>query len=153
MRIQLQYRWKDLIRKDGNLYHFPCQRRNVERKLLEVSGIYRWIRVTPRKKVCLYLGESGNLYNRLYGYLHRSKSQATSYRIGRELKKQLKKGGQIGFQLLILLPSRFAGENISSISLESTHLRKAIEQTLIFRENRLGGCKLNKTKSNRGNVK
>jgi len=148
-KLQIEYRWEDLKCKDGKLYLFPWKRGKVNRKTLETAGVYRWVKLIKRNgrktKFPIYIGESGNLYNRIYGYLHHSKSQATNYRIGLVLRK-LSRRHKIIFQVLTTEILKFAGKTIQNKDLKSMHLRQAIEQSLIFYEKRHRRCKLNKEK-------
>ena len=148
MTIQVRYHWEDLRCKNGDPYSFPSQRGNVSRRHLDEGGIYRWVELTThgsrKKRVCLYVGEARNLYNRLYGYLYRSKSQATSYRIGRGLRKFVRQHKEIRFQLLVLSPSTFARMKITQDHLNFMHVRRTIEHAIIFREKENGGGILNR---------
>lgn len=146
LKMHLEYKWQDLLNKKGEQYFFPDARSTLQRNILEAAGIYRWLMINGRtQNVTLYIGETSNIYNRLYGYLHRSKSQATSYRVGNKLRRIVKKNGRIKLQLLFLSKSRFGSRWISNHNhnLCCVHIRKAIEQTLIYHEKNSGGCSLN----------
>lgn len=150
LKLHIEYRWIYLKNKKGELYEYPQTRGTVDRKLLKRCGIYRWVKITGQNKItCEYIGESGNLYLRLYGYLSKSKSQTTGSRIGRGLKKILdeNKKSVIRFQILELSNSRLSGKRITNDSLCSMHIRQAIEQALIFNHKNKGECKLNLEKS------
>lgn len=126
LKCDIKFKWEDLLNKEGKPYSFPKKRRTVKEELLKKAGIYRWIKTSQKSKniVCLYIGESGNLYNRLYGYLYmNNKSQATSYRIGRILCEQVGNGSNIRFQTLKLLKSTFAGQDNTNEAFLSMHVR------------------------------
>jgi hypothetical protein len=152
LKLKINYQWIDLKNKKGDSYQFPDKRGTLERKILENPGVYRWVKIakTKRKIVCLYIGESSNLYSRIYGYIYQHKSQATSYSVGRKLRKLIKQYS-VKFQMIQLSASLLAGEKISQDSLSSMHIRQAIEQSLIvyYKNRNRGECKFNKEKSNR----
>jgi len=155
MNIRLKYKWEKLLCKNGKPYLFPADRRKVTKDSLNVGGVYRWVIIHSTKKkkqtICLYVGEASNLYNRLYGYLYQSQSQATSYRIGKALRKLVRQGHEIRFQLLRFYKSTLNGININNENLGNMHLRQLIEQSIIYREKRKGQCEMNREKSIRGN--
>jgi hypothetical protein len=152
LQLKIKYQWTDLKNKDGESYQFPQKRRIVNRKTLEIPGVYRWIKTArhnkKKKKVCLYVGESTNLYRRFYGYLSQNKTQGTSFRIGSALRTYVKKRAIIKYQILKLSASKFAGKKISQKDFRSMHVRQVIEQALIVYHKKLGECELNKEKFN-----
>jgi hypothetical protein len=147
MRIDIQYRWIDLIGGDGNPYRFPNKPRTDDKKTLDVPGVYRWIKIkrhnNKRIKVCLYIGQSSNLYRRLNDFLVKNKSPATAFRIGRILRTRVENGAIIGYQTLELSASQFADKKISQEDFSSIHVRQAIEQALIVYHKKHDTCKLN----------
>lgn len=147
LKINIKYHWIDLNNKIGELYKYPQTRREVDKKHLDHSGIYRWIKVNKSDEIlCLYIGESVNLYNRLYGYLRKSESKETSYRIGRELKKILGNDidSEIRFQVLKLSNAKLFDKNITDDSVRSIHFRQTLEQALIYYHKSNGECQLNR---------
>lgn len=149
LTFKIKYQWIDLKNKKGTYYCFPDKRGTIEKQLLEHGGVYRWIKTTRKNnRICEYIGESGNMYSRLYGYLYRSKSQATSFRIGKSLKRILRNNRRVvvRFQTLKLLNSHFANKEITNNNFRSMHIRQAIEQSLIAYHKQKSECKLNKEK-------
>lgn len=144
LTLNMRYAWVTVKCKDGLPYEFPKPRSSLPTSDLMTAGLYRWVGLKRGRQVSLYIGEAGNLYRRLYGYLYRSSSQATSYRVGREMKRLGWDGVQIRWQVLRIRRSKMALKRIQQSALHSVHFRRGLEELLVHLESEKGGCLLNR---------
>lgn len=141
MDISFEFQWESLLTSESVNYQFSQNiDKSLAKKIYGKPAIYRWNIFKNEKNDLkkIYIGETINLYKRVYQYNNPGSDQVTNIRMSKIFNDEITKGNQVELEILSFETIRIHNELLTVDDLKRTSARKFLENLFIVYYKKLG---------------